>query len=51
MALKKETTGFVRVDKIILEKVKKKISGKRKSIGQFYDEAAEEKLSPKKIKK
>ena len=47
MILKSETTAFVRVDKKILEKVKKKVSKTRKTIGGFYDEAAQEKLSPK----
>lgn len=44
MGLKKDTTGFVRVDKKIKQKVSKAVNNTRYSIGGFYDEAADEKL-------
>lgn len=46
-----ETTGLVRVDLKIKNKVAKKVKGTRKSIGAFYDEAALEKLKPAKNSK
>lgn len=44
MGLRKDETGFVRVDKNIKGKVGKAVEGTRYSIGSFYDEAAKEKL-------
>lgn len=50
MKAKKERvrlTEPVQVDKTIKAKVAKKVAGTKVTIGQFYDEAAEEKLKNK----
>ena len=46
--IKKE--AFVRVSEDIKNKVAKKVIGTRMSIGDFYDDAAKEKLAKGKIK-
>ena len=48
MDKKIDTTSLVRVDTKLKDKVAKKLSGSRKSIGTFYDEAVQEKLKPAK---
>lgn len=38
--------GLVKVDALIKKRVEKKVAGTPITIGQFYDEAAKEKLKP-----
>lgn len=51
MALNKKTTCFIRVDRKTIGKVKRKIKNINYTIGSFYDEAVEEKLSRIKAEK
>lgn len=47
MAKKKEM-GLVKIEQISINKVKKKIIGTKATIGDFYKDAADEKLKSKK---
>lgn len=44
----KERKPLVRVDPTIKKKVEKKVAGTKTTIGEFYDDAAKEKLKPTK---
>ena len=45
---KKKEMGLVKIEQTSINKVKKKIIGTKSTIGDFYKEAADEKLQPKK---
>ena len=44
--IKDKAKTTISVDKSVKTKVEKKIAGTNTTIGQFYDEAAKEKLKP-----
>lgn len=48
---KSETTGMVRVCKKVIKKVKSKVKNTRTSIGEYFEDAAEEKLNSKPLSK